>query len=167
MKADIKIVRCNPHDRTHFSKLEDAYSKLFNERENLKVLSLSNVYFDSYTIAAFLKNSSDVDVAYCAAVSPLNDIVGISAFESDPLKGFQVIGVVVDKDYRYKGVGKSLINKGMEIAREKGFKAVDIGVFADNKAMLILLIKMDFKIVKIEYHARFDGEDMIHLKKYI
>lgn len=165
--TEIKIIRCNPDNKTHFSKLEDAYSKLFNERENLKVLSLSNVSFDSHTISAFLKNSSDKDVAYCAAVTPINDIVGISAFECDPIRSFQVIGVVVDNDYRYKGVGTALINKGIEIARKKGFKAIDIDVFVDNKAMLILLINMDFKIVKLEYHARFDGEDIVHLKKYL
>jgi len=33
--------------------------------------------------------------------------------------------------------------------------------------MLILLLKLDFKIVKIDYHARFDGEDLIYLKKYL
>ena len=71
------------------------------------------------------------------------------------------------KNYRQKGIGKSLINKGVDMAREKGFKALDIAVFADNKAMLILLIKTDFKPIRIESHARFDGEDLVHLKRYL
>ncbi len=163
----VSIVRCDPHNRKHFSKLEDAYSKLFNKDENLRFLSLSNLPFDPYTIAAFLKNSSAEDVTYYVAVSPDSNIIGISTFENDLIKGFQLIGIVVDDGYRHEGIGRSLIDKGIESAREKGFKAVDISVFADNKAMLILLLKMDFKIVKIDYHARFDGEDLICLKKYL
>lgn len=163
----INIIRCYPRNQRHFSKLEDAYSKLFNENENLRFLSLSNVPFDLNTISAFLKNSSAEEVAYYVAVSPDNYIIGISTFEFDLIKGFQVIGIVIDNDYRYKGIGRVLIDKGIGIAQEKGFKAVDISVFADNKAMLILLIKMDFKIIKIDYHARFDGEDLIYLKRYL
>ncbi len=162
----INIVRCNLQNQKHFSKLEDAYFNLFNENENLKFLSLCDLPFDSNTISAFLKNASAEEVEYYVAISVDNNIVGISIFESDLIKGFQVIGIVVDYNYRYKGIGKALINKGIEFAHEKGFKAIDISVFADNKAMLILLIKMDFKITKIEYHARYDGEDLIHLKRH-
>lgn len=163
----IKIVRCDPQDNEHFSKLEDAYSKLFNEKENLRFLSLTNIPFDSHTISALLKNSTREEVEYYAAVSPDNNIIGISAFEGDLIKDFQLIGIVVDNNYRYKGIGRALIDKGIEVAGKKGFKAIDISVFADNKAMLILILKLDFKIVKIDYHARFDGEDLIYLKKYL
>jgi ribosomal protein S18 acetylase RimI-like enzyme len=167
VKTGIKIVHCDPYDRTHFSKLEDAYSELFNEKGNLRFLSLSNLPFDSNTITAFLKNSSAKEIEYYSAISPDNNIIGISAFESDLIKGFQLIGIVVDNNYRHEGIGRALIDKGIEIARKKGFKAIDISVFADNKAMLVLLIKLDFKIVKIDYHTRFDGEDLIYLKKYL
>lgn len=167
MKKGIKIVQCNPHDRTQFSKLEDAYSKLFNDNDNLRFLSLSNLPFDSNTITSFLKNSYAEEVEYYTAISSNNKIIGISSFESDLIKGFQLIGIVVDTDYRYEGIGRALIDKGIEVAQEKGFKALDISVFSDNKPMLILLLKLDFKITKIDYHARFDGEDLIYLKKYL
>jgi len=167
MKKGIKIVKCNPYDRTQFSELEDAYSKLFNDNDNLSFLSLSNLPFDSNTITYFLKNSYAEEVEYYKAISSDNKIIGISSFESDLVKGFQLIGIVVDTDYRHEGIGRALINKGIEVALEKGFKAIDISVFADNKPMLILLLKLDFKIVKIDYHARFDGEDLIYLKKYL
>lgn len=163
----INIVRCDPLDTEHFSKLEYAYSKLFNENDNLRFLSISNIPFDSNTISAFLKNSSAEEMEYYVAVYPNHNIIGISAFESDLTKDFQIIGIVVDGNYRDKGIGRALIDNGIDMAREKGFKAVDISVFADNKPMLILLLKMDFKIVKIDYHVRFDGEDLIYLKKYL
>lgn len=40
-------------------------------------------------------------------------------------------------------------------------------VFADNKNMLSLVIKNYFKPVKIGYRKRFDGEDIVYLKKYL
>lgn len=167
MKKGIKIVQCNPYDRTQFSKLEDAYSKLFNDNDNLSFLSLSNLPFDSNTITSLLKNSYAEEVEYYTAISSDNRIIGISSFESDLIKGFQLIGIVVDTEYRYEGIGRALIDKGIEVAQEKGFKALDISVFSDNKPMLILLLKLDFKITKIDYHARFDGEDLIYLKRYL
>lgn len=165
---DIKIIRYDPNlDQKHFSKLEDAYLELFNEKDNLKYLSLSNLPFDSHTVSSFLKNSSSEEVEYYVAISPENNIVGISAFESDLIEGFKIIGAVVHKNYRLRGIGKALINNAVDRASYKGFKALDISVFADNKAMLILLINMDFKPVRIENHARFDGENLIYLKKYL
>lgn len=164
----IKIKAYDPNlDQEHFYKLEAAYLKLFNEKETLKYLSHSNLPFNSHIISTFLKNASQEDGEYYVAMSPDNEIIGISALKSDLVKGFEIIGLVVHKDYRSKGIGKALVEKGINIANEKGFKAVDISVFADNKTMLLLLIKMDFKPVRIENNSRFDGEDLIHLKKYL
>lgn len=50
---------------------------------------------------------------------------------------------------------------------EKGFKSIEVAVFADNKNMLSLVIKNYFKPVKIEYRKRHDGEDIIYFKKYL
>jgi len=164
---NIEIVKCHPNKPRHFAKLSDVYLKLFNKKECLKLLSFTNQPFDSNTITSFLKNAYVEDVEYYVAITSDDDVIGISAFESDLIKGFNIIEVVVDSNYREYGVGSSLIIKGIEIAGKKGFKAIDINVFADNKPMLVLLLKMDFKIVRIEHHMRFDGEDLIYLKKYL
>ena len=78
---------------------------------------------------------------------------------------FEILTVVVDGKSRSKGVGNMLISKALSIAEEKNFKAVDVAVFADNKKMLSLAIKNDFKPVKIENRKRFDGEDIVYLKR--
>ena len=161
----IKIVKCYPNKPDHFSKLSEAYLKLFNREENLKFLSFTNIPIDSNTITSFLKNSSIEDVKYYVAISSDDGVIGISAFESDLIKGFSIIEVVVDIKYREYGIGRALINKGIELAEKNGFKAININVFADNQPMLILLLKMDFKIIRIENHMRFDGEDLIYLQK--
>jgi ribosomal protein S18 acetylase RimI-like enzyme len=165
---EIKIIRYDPNrDPEHFSRLENAYLELFNQKDNLRFLSPSDIPFDSNTISAFLKNAPSEDVEYYVAISYDDDIIGLSAFRNDSIKGFEIIGAVVHENHRLKGIGKELMDKGIDVAKKKGFKAVDISVFADNKAMLILLIKMDFKPIQIENHSRFDGEDLIHLKRYL
>jgi len=164
----IKIIRYDPNlNQENFSKLEEAYLNLLNEKDSLKFLSESNLLFDSNTISSFLKNAHSEEVEYNVALTTADEIIGVSAFKCDVIKGFDIIGVVVDQNYRLKGIGNALINKGIEEADKKGFKAVDISVFADNRSMLILLIKLGFKPIKIENHARFDGEDLVHLKKYL
>jgi len=45
----ISIVRYNPENPEEFTKLADAYSNLFNEEDNLRFLSLTNIPFDSHT----------------------------------------------------------------------------------------------------------------------
>lgn len=72
---------------------------------------------------------------------------------------------MVGSPWRKLGVGQQLVTTAIRQAREKGVKAVDAAVFADNKRMLSLMIKHDFKPVRIEYHKRFDGEDIVYLKK--
>lgn len=168
---EFRIVSYDPNlDQEHFSKLEEAYLELFNEENSLKYLSHSQIPFDSHTVSSFLKNAAQEGVEYYVAISEHQNeekIIGLSAFKNDLIKGFEIIGTVVHKEHRLKGIGRALIEKGIIPAREKGFKAADISVFADNKPMLILLIKMDFKPIEIEAHARSDGEDLIYLKKYL
>ncbi|MDD1774898.1 MAG: GNAT family N-acetyltransferase [Methanobacterium sp.] len=167
VKTSFRIEPCKPTNSDDFHRLAEAYSKLFNEKNSLKFLSLTGIRFDNPTIYSLLKNAPVNDTDYFTAISPQNEILGIAIFESDILKGFTVMGIVVDSNYQEYGIGTTLINKGIEIAREKEFKAVDISVFADNKSMLIMLLKMDFKPVRIENNARFDAEDLVHLKRYL
>jgi hypothetical protein len=48
-----------------------------------------------------------------------------------------------------------------------GFKSVHVNVFCDNKAMLVNVIKLGYKPVTIEYHKRYDGEDLLSLVKFL
>ena len=108
-------------DNEHFSKLENAYLELFNEKDTLKYLSISGVNFNSHIITSFLKNSVQEEVEYYIALSSNNDIIGISAFKNDVIKGFEIIGTVVHKNHRFKGVGKALIEEGLKLAKRKWF----------------------------------------------
>lgn len=75
--------------------------------------------------------------------------------------------MAVDPRFQGRGAGGMLLRAAEDNAKEKGFKAIDIVVFADNRIMLPLIIRRGFKPVRMEYRKRFDGEDVLYLKKYL
>jgi GNAT superfamily N-acetyltransferase len=75
------------------------------------------------------KMSSENDTLFCA--EDKGKVIGFSAFEvllnfSRPSKYGLVGEIIVDKNYREKGVGTSLINRIMERAREKGCASLEL-----------------------------------------
>ena len=60
-----------------------------------------------------------------------------------------------------------MINECTKIANREGFKCIDVLVFSDNKNMLRLLIKNDYRPIDIQHQARADGMDLVKLRKYI
>ena len=139
----------------------DAYLKLFND--DLQYLSFSNIPFSKELVQGWVKESKLSGVEYYVAES--SRIEGILIVRFHPIETFEILGLVVDEASRGKGIGSRLVDTALETAEEKGFKAVDVAVFADNKKMLSLVIGKDFKPVRIEYHKRFDGEDVVYLKR--
>lgn len=81
--------------------------------------------------------------------------------------GFELLGLVVRETSRGQGVGKGLVAYVLDIAQARGYQAIDVSVFADNRAMLRLLLGQGFVPVRMTHHARFDGADVVHLKRYL
>jgi len=142
----------------------DAYYRLFNDEKNLLYLSFSNIPFSKELIQNWVKESALSGVEYYTA-GENDQIEGILVIRFNTIESFEILALVVDSSKRRFGIGSLLVKTAIEKAKEKGFKAVDIAVFADNKKMLSLVIKNDFKPVKIEYHKRFDGEDVVILRR--
>ncbi len=84
----------------------------------------------------------------------------------NPLDGFEIYGIGVLPKLKGKGIGRELIKHVILIAKDHGFKVINTVVFADNKAMLCLLLTTDFLPTGMEYHKRADGVDAVHLKRY-
>lgn len=82
-------------------------------------------------------------------------------------QGFELFLLAVNKENQKTGIGQRLLNECISLVLKEKFKCIDSFVFADNKNMLRLLIKNDFRPVDIQYHARADGMDLIKLRKYI
>ena len=145
----------------------NAYLRLFNEPENLKYLSFTGIPFARETVEAWLRDADASGVEYQTAVGEDGEICAIMVTVNNPIEGYEIFSLVVDAGCRRLGVGSQLIDMAIRKAQEKGFHSVSIAVFADNKRMLSLAIKKDFRPCQIGYRKRWDGEDIVYLKKYL
>lgn len=142
--------------------LKTAYLEMYNHPDALRYLSFTQLKFTDRQVSEWMRSHLDTGVDYHVYLDDdTSDINGISLLKSDPVIGFELLSLCVRSVQRRSGVGKQLVENSIQIAGEKGFKAVDAAVFADNKPMLHLMIKMDFRIVGIDYHKRADGMDLI------
>ncbi|MFA5405908.1 MAG: GNAT family N-acetyltransferase [Candidatus Nanoarchaeia archaeon] len=78
-------------------------------------------------------------------------------------------GIVIAKGYRGQGLGKELIVKIIDLAKErlKGLELIELGVFKDNKPAIKLYKKMGFKQVaviknRLKYKGRLTNEIIMH-----
>jgi len=166
MNTSIRQISSNS-DKFEIDRFIKAFLELFNEKDNLLYLSFTNIPFEKETVQNWISQASQSGVEYYIAYEENDKIIGILTIRINPVEVFEIMAVVVNGHYRNMGVGKLLIDKSAQKALEKGFKSIDVAVFADNKKMLSLMIKNEFKPYKIENRKRFDGEDIVYLKRYL
>ena len=153
-------------NKSDFDKLTDLLSKCLDYDESFKFLSYSLIKFDKKTIENLTEKHKENGIDYI--VYETNNLFsGLLAYKKNKFQGFELFLLAVDKDNQKKGIGQNLINECIKIATGDNFKSIDSFVFADNKKMLRLLIKNDFRPIDIQFHARADGMDLIKLRKYI
>ncbi len=154
-------------DLQEVKRYVNAYLRLFNDPENLKFLSFTGIPFARETVEAWLHDADASRIEYHTAVGEDGEIYAIMVTVANPTEGFEIMAVVVDAGCRCSGIGARLLETAVRSAKEKGFRAVSVAVFADNKRMLSLAINNDFRPYKVEHRARWDGEDIVRLKKYL
>jgi len=153
-------------NKTDFDNLTDLLLKCLDNDEYYKFLSYSLIKFDKKAIENLTKNHKENGIDYI--VYEKNDLFsGVLAYKKNKFQGFELFLLAVDKDKQKKGIGQDLINECIKIAANDNFKSIDTFVFADNKKMLRILIKNDFRPVDMQFHARADGMDLIKLRKYL
>ena len=140
-----------------------AYLDIFNSPENIKYLSFTGIPFYQEMIINWVNGLSEKsEIRYRIAVYE-EQIVGISVLKMDSLLGFELLGLAVRPDFKRKGVGTKLLDDCINCFTE--YKSIDAIVFVDNKPMLILLIKNDFKPISMKNEFRFDGVNTILMKR--
>ena len=162
---DIRKIDRNSGKR-EIEKYLGAYLRLFNDPQNLLFLSYTGIEFSRVLVSGWLEESGNSGVEYYT-VWDQDEVVAILCIRYQPVETFEILSVVVDSGCRKRGLGGTLTETALKRAKELGFQAAEVRVFADNRDMLSLMIKNSFKPVKIEYHARYDGEDIVLLKKRI
>jgi ribosomal protein S18 acetylase RimI-like enzyme len=154
-------------NESDFNQLKSSYLQMVNDPDTLRYLSYTLKPFDEQTVITWLRTHLENDIEYHVASNSDGQIVGISILKFNVVYGFELLGLVVHHSQRQKGLGRNLVEYLVSIARQQGFSSIEVSVFADNKPMLLLLIDLDFIPVRITAHARADGMDVVHLKKYI
>ena len=152
----------NPKDR---DDLLAAFMQIWNHPDNLKYLSYTHKPFVEGTFRKFFSNHVEIGVHYYAACNKNKDKCGIAVVGANPVEGFEIIGLGVQADLKGKGVGTELLKYILKVAADSDFKAIDAIVFADNIAMLRLMLSMGFIPANMGYNLRADGADTVRMRK--
>lgn len=162
------IRQFNPStNAAEFQLLLPAYLKMANASDALKFLSFTGQPFTEDQVAEWLSTHTEHGVEYYAFCSDDDQIQGIATVKMTAIVGFELLGLIVLTAQRKKGIGKALIGHILNVAAQKGYKSVDVSVFAETPAMLRLVLSQGFIPVSMAYHARFDGADVVNLKCYL
>jgi ribosomal protein S18 acetylase RimI-like enzyme len=149
-----------------FNKLTACFERILNEKSSFRFLSYSLIIPQKDTIEIMTKKHKENGIEYI--VHEQDDLfTGIMAVKRNPFQGFELFLLAVVTTVRQKGIGQSLIEECLVMAKEEGYNCMDTFVFADNKNMLRLLIKNDYLPVGMQYHQRADGMDLLKLRKYL
>jgi len=155
------------NNKDDFDLLLPAYLKIWNDPENLKYLSFTQKPFEQETVAFWFSSHLNLGGHYYAAIESGDKVSGVMVVKNSPMDGFEIFGIGVLPESKGKGIGAKLLDHALHVAMYQGFKAIDVQVFADNFKMLRLLLSMSYIPVRLDYHRRADGADMLALKKYL
>ncbi|MGZ7070591.1 MAG: GNAT family N-acetyltransferase [Methanobacterium sp.] len=98
---------------------------------------------DIDNLKAFFSSMGIIDFMKLALVGPvLNKLLTTDQKNDD----YYLSNVYVDKNYRGKGTGTFILEKSLELAREKNAKRVTLDVDIENKGALRLYERFGFKI---------------------
>lgn len=163
-----KVLEFVPEDRVEDRRaMLSVFPKIWNSPENLKYLSSTLIPFEVELIQGWLENHKQQGGRYFCALDERGDILAIMVVKASPLDGFEIYGLGVLPGSKRSGVGRGLVEHAVGLAGDLGFKDVKMMVFADNAAMLCLVLNLGFIPVSIERHRRADGVDAVQLRKIL
>jgi ribosomal protein S18 acetylase RimI-like enzyme len=139
-----------------------AWLAIWNDPANLPFLSLTGRPFEEEWIRERLEARIASGVRYFAAGEESTEAILVTV--ESPIEGFELLGLGVRPESKRRGFGLALVRHGVGTARDLGYRAVDAKVFANNAAMLCLLLKEGFLPVRMQHGRGPAGEDLLHLK---
>ncbi|NLG39603.1 MAG: GNAT family N-acetyltransferase [Fibrobacter sp.] len=148
------------------AKFTNCCKNLFDNEKDFKYLSFTGIKHTDELHSYWRETFDPANKEYLIVKDGLN-IVGLCIIIKDISEKFEILGMIVDADYRRKNIATRCLLAAEKKAAKYGFRAVHLNVFCDNKAMLINVIKLGYKPTNIEYHKRYDGEDLLSLVKYL
>lgn len=147
---DIAIRKITIDDAEQFRKALDQVAK---ERVYILTLEAPSIERITNFIRNNIANGYPQYVAECKGeIVGWADFVG---FEREGLKHTSHLGIGVIKEYRGKGIGKSLLKSVLAAAVEYGFKRLELEVFANNSVAINLYQSQGFIHEGTKRNARY------------
>lgn len=151
-------------NRRDLEQLLPAFLAIWNAPDNLRFLSFSLRPFAPELVRGWFEQHIAGGGRYFAALDESGTITGIIVVRTDPIGMFELFAMAVHPEAQGRGVGRQLVAYAVDVARSQGFRCVEGAVFADNARMLRLLLSLGFQPVRMEYHRRADGADLVVLR---
>ncbi len=157
------IPQNNPDEST---RLKSFLATAYDEPQVQRYVTYTLRPFSDKTIDNWLSTHVDEYVRYYAFFAD-GEIGGLALGQENEECGYELVGLMVLPDHQGIGIGRELVQHVIKVAQKRNWASILVRVFADNKRMLKLVIDEDFIPIRIEYHKRADGVDVVHLKKYL
>lgn len=136
-------------------------------QEFFKLLSPTSIYYRFFRLVKelpprMLARFTQVDYDREIALVGLEDdpqaerMLGVARIMGDPDGKKGEFAVIVGDPWHGKGVGSSLLQKCLTIARRRGFKTIQGVVLSENTGMLALGRKLGFKVKKAPDSSEFE-----------
>ena len=148
---------------------EDKYIKdklkirVANEDDLFEIASFDRKYFDSPWSYEAFKNefNNSTSFIFIGELDKKTIAYLVIRIVSDEM---EILKILVEPDYRRKGIARSLLNKALEIAQDLGLNILYLEVSKKNLVALSLYKSFGFKEYEIrkDYYAK--GEDAILMK---
>jgi RimJ/RimL family protein N-acetyltransferase len=135
-------------------------------------LTIMDKQFTTQEEKEFIASMSRREAIFIAKVK--GEIVGVQGIylysKTGSMGHVAEMGTWIRKDYRGKGIGKSLAREAFDFARENGFEKIFMGVMAHNKHALAFYRKIGFRKVGIaKRQVRLKGayHDEVYMEKFL
>lgn len=96
-------------------------------------------------VLSYLKKS------FCYTAKMDDAIIGIIVLQPRESETAEIMNLAVHPNMQGRGIGQALIKQGIEAARSKGYKTIEIGTGNSSIGQLALYQKAGFRIMKIDH----------------
>jgi RimJ/RimL family protein N-acetyltransferase len=145
----------------------DAYLQIWNHPDNLKYLSFTGQLLTRDMVRGWVQGLNEhSDIRYHLQVID-GSIVGISVIRLNRLSGCELVGVGLRPEWKGQSLGSQLIELAIQVARDNRYQVLETVVYADNAVMMIATIKKGFQPVEVIPEKRYDGMNLVRLRKYL
>ncbi|MDG5816263.1 GNAT family N-acetyltransferase [Chitinispirillales bacterium ANBcel5] len=144
-----------------------AHTEIWNNPENHKYLSFTGQPFSDSMLEEWIYGlNKDSQMRYFTAIKT-DIVIGIIVLKADVLNGFEICGLGIKPNFKRQGIGNQLVQKAIADAKNSNYRAIQTLVYADNLPMLMLTIKNGFQPYRIDINQRYDGANIVALKKQL